>query len=160
MRNSGFYVFLFYFLSWHTSWTSHVVQLQPSQGLCLTWCYPLGVSISKQDPSFQSGEEYSVDPHLSLVETNMNVLAKAETKPRTKPRPICQEGDSPDLQSQILSGATKKKGLTAQQGIKKGNVKWFSCALKYYLKNVLIIFGNGIFRILLGRHRFSIYLTI
>lgn len=38
-----------------------------------------------QEQSWVSGEEYTVDPQLSLVETNTNVLTKAETKPQTTP---------------------------------------------------------------------------
>lgn len=46
--------------------------LQPSLGLCFTRYYPLGVSISKQDQTALSAVQYTVDPHLSLVETNTN----------------------------------------------------------------------------------------
>lgn len=38
-----------------------------------------------QEQIWVSGEEYTEDPQLSLVETNTNVLTKAETKPQTTP---------------------------------------------------------------------------
>lgn len=50
--------------------------------------------------------EYTVDPHLSLVETNMNVLATEETKPQTKPHPICHDYKSPDPLNDMLTYLT------------------------------------------------------
>lgn len=55
--------------------------------LCPACYYPLGVSISKQEQTLQSGVEYSAGQHLSLVRANVIVivLAKAETKTSNKP---------------------------------------------------------------------------
>ena len=55
----------------------------------------------------------------------------------------------------------KKKGLTAQQRNKKGNVKMIQlCPQVLFFKFRISFLVNGIFRMLLGGIKFSIYLTI
>lgn len=49
----------------------------------------------------------------------MNVLTKAETKPQTKPHPICHEYESPDLQNDILTWTVEEE-------------RWNNCVLLYF----------------------------
>lgn len=93
----GICFFMWDFFLWHHQWDNHWhvwSSFAAFSGLCFTRYYPLGVSISKQDQTLQSGVESSADTNLSLVKTSTNVLAGAETKPPTKPHPVTHESES------------------------------------------------------------------